>query len=405
MKKGILILMGILILSISFAEVINLNKVVLSNIYFGCVNVPLNSKAPSNLVNLPNLENSLYGKISLNNENFYLVLGEKNNNVLLYIDKNGDNSFSPSESVYLNKEGNTLFSLPIKFNLNYSGKVYPYFLKFYASKKYVSRDTLGQYQICYTSDFYRVGNMKVNGKEYKVEIFNFLPNGQFGSVKNDMIVIESVSNKSSRFYSYKDSEIQIGENIYKVLSVSESGDSMELQKVSQSNVPFDFGVGDKITNLKFKNIQGKTESLSDLKNAYTLIFTYNINFANDEGGKNAFVSNINSLSKEFSNKLNLVGVFVPIVTDTDASTNFEYENMNLGFYMNQNGWTFDQLDYQSSIKLAKELNIASPNQIILLGKDSTVIYKSGFNWVDGNLSETNLTFKQLKSLLLSLIQD
>ncbi len=403
MKKRILVLAGILILAISFSQTLSLNldKVVLNDIGLQYLNAPLTSITPTILKNLPNLQNTLYAKINLNNQIFYVALGFENGELILYADKNGDKSFEPNEKVYLNQNGEKFSSLPVKFDVNYSQKTYPYFLKFY-----VVKNSLGEYNLYYASNFCRTGTLKIGNNQYDVSIFNFYSNGRFDTLQNDVVGVKILSNAmNGRFYSNLN-EIQIGGNLYKILSVSPCGDLAKLQIISKTEMPFSLNIGDKAPNLKFKTLDGISKSLYDFSKTYTLIFGWNADFAN-LSEKNAFLTNITSLLKKYP-KLNLIGIFIPLNSTASimTKTQQQYKNMSISFYMKQNNFNFTQVDYSDSVKLAKVLNIVSPNELFLLSKDSILIFKTGPVWsAESGLSRLGITFDRLQSLISTLVEN
>ena len=89
-----------------------------------------------------------------------------------------------------------------------------------------------------------------------------------------------------------------------------------------------------------------------------------------------------------------------------TKTQQQYKNMSISFYMKQNNFNFTQVDYSDSVKLAKVLNIVSPNELFLLSKDSILIFKTGPVWsAESGLSRLGITFDRLQSLISTLVEN
>jgi hypothetical protein len=71
--------------------------------------------------------------------------------------------------------------------------------------------------------------------------------------------------------------------------------------------------------------------------------------------------------------------------------------------MKQNKLTFKQMDYLSGLKVMQALNMNFSGEILLIGKDGTIIYKSIPVWtMNAGLFNLTIDSDQLSSLLSNL---
>ncbi len=400
MKKSILLVFALLILVISFAQTVNFNQVVYNGVDGKYIQVQLSNRPDSYVKAVPVLRNEFYGSVIINGQYFNIAFGEdSDNNYELYVDTDQNGYFDKFNKIPLNSIQNIMSSLPVTLQLKYKDKTYPYIVKFHIFLN--SKNP----QIYYSCAFWKVGQIKIGSNTYDVELFNVDSNGRFDDLQNDVIGINTQEGASfGRFYTLKfTNQIQLGDYIYVVRSINPQGTQLNIEKSEKAKNKFYLNVGDKIGDLQFSLLTDSattSTSLSKLSKKYTLIFTWYMD--NNSSMKNLFVSNMESLVKKFSNKVNFIGVDVdyPYKKGSDL-----YKNMNLRFYLQQNGLTFKQMDYKDGIKIMQALNMNFPGEIMLLSKDGTIIYKSFPVWtLTYTLNNFTIDCNQLQSLLAALLQ-
>ncbi len=396
MRKSILLILAVLVLSLSFAETVNLNRIVYNGAEGKYVKIQLYNSPSFVIKSTPVLKDESYGTLTINGQNFNIAFGKSSQGYELYVDTDNNGYFDSFNKVILNETQNSLYSLPVILPLEHNGKTYPYIVKF---NIFLNSETPNIYYSC---AFWRSGTVKIGSNVYDVELVNLGSNGRFDCLDDDVIGINVQKGASfGRFYTLKFSnKIQLGDSIYSVEAVNVTGTQLTLGKIGKATNKFSLNVGDKIKGLNFALLTDSSTiitSLDQLKKEYTLIFTWYLD--GNSSLNSMFAKHMESLNKKFGKDVNFIGIDADYpVSDSDA-----YKNMNLRVYMKQNKLTFKQMDYLSGLRVMQALNMNFSGGILLIGKDGTIIYKSIPVWtMNGGLFNLAIDFDQLNSLLSSL---
>lgn len=118
---------------------------------------------------------------------------------------------------------------------------------------------------------YKVSDTWVNGKKYKIALYDYNCNGLYNDKESDRIIVSDYAeniisgelNKGAVVYS-NTSQIEIGNQVYEIEGIEHSGKYIKLKK-SKSSYKRPLGVGDEISYFKITLLSGKTETIKQLQ--------------------------------------------------------------------------------------------------------------------------------------------
>jgi thiol-disulfide isomerase/thioredoxin len=159
---------------------------------------------------------------------------------------------------------------------------------------------------------YRISDTWINGRKFKIGLYDSDCNGLFNDKGKDRIMIgnyekDSISGKLDKgAVIFSDSsQIEIGEQIYEIEEIEPSGQFIKLKK-SQRIYNRPLNIGDEISDLKIKLISGETKTIKELQNQdkYLLLDFWGTWCK----GCTQQLPFLNELKKSNNNKLQIIGL-------------------------------------------------------------------------------------------------
>lgn len=424
MKKSILVVLVIFIFfSIAFAtssqkQIINLSQVYTTSFFWlgPQESVQLNLHAPSSLKSFPKLSKPLFGILKLENQSIYVLAGYSNNEFELFLSKPGKSSILPTDKVVFgirNKFSDKIFYsaiVNIELNSNGAPHSYPIRVSIWVGKNSVS-------PLYYYIASVMTGKIKINGLEHTLVLSNVAGNGSYSDPTKDGISVDCVDAPKMSQSFYPATQVAIGDNLYKVLSISPAGTKMVIMKTNIKYKDEALHIGDNFPNFSVKLLNGKTRSLKDVENGVALLYFWKVPFDlnTDTDVENMKITDkmtlsVEKLYEDYSDYGLKILVFPVFYGKTNQWSN-RWRDKRLQILLNNNDLHFPIASFESSEQFLRGINskmiplsFISSSQIYIL-KSGKILNMPLAVWnIYQNFDYMHFSSSEMKVLVKSLIE-